>query len=172
MARAKSNADFAGRKETPMSIDLNSPAKGGKKPLSADLNLVPYIDLLTCMVAFLLITAAWTQLAQLNVKQRGPGGDGDPTPPMTKIMLLVGDEGFNLTVGDERHWVPKQAGEYDFAALEHSLKQAKKNHPDKDDLEIAAEEKVIFGPLSHAMDVAIAAGFPLVSLTDTGAAGL
>jgi biopolymer transport protein TolR len=155
-----------------MSIDLNSPVRDGKKSLSADLNLVPYIDLLTCMVAFLLITAAWTQLAQLNVKQRGPGGDVDGTPPMTKIMLLVGDEGFNLTVGEERHWVPKQAGEYDFAALEHSLKQAKASHPDKDDVEIAAEETVIFDPLSHAMDVAIAAGFPLVSLTDTGAAGL
>jgi biopolymer transport protein ExbD len=154
-----------------MSIGLNSPETGGKKSLSADLNLVPYIDLLTCMVAFLLITAVWTQMAQLNIKQKGPGGDGEP-PPMTKIVLLVGAEGFNLMVGDERQSVPKQAGEYDFATLTNSLKRAKQDHPDKDDLQIASEDTVIFEPLSQVMDTAIAAGFPLVSLTDSGAASL
>jgi biopolymer transport protein TolR len=154
-----------------MSISMQSPESGGKKSLPADLNLVPYIDLLTCMVAFLLITAVWTQLAQLNVKQRGSGA-GDETPPMTKIVLLVGAEGFNLMVGDDRQSVPKRAGEYDFAALARNLKQAKQSHPDKDDLQIAAEDTVIFEPLSQTMDTAIAAGFPLVSLTDTGGAGL
>ena len=48
-------------------------ANGGKKPLNADLNLVPYIDLLTCMVSFLLITAVWTQLARLRASQKGQG---------------------------------------------------------------------------------------------------
>ena len=155
-----------------MSISLQDPKSGGKKPLSADLNLVPYIDLLTCMVAFLLITAVWTQLAQLNVQQRGPGGDGEGTPPATRIVLLVGDEGFNLMVGDERQSMPKQAGSYDFKALARHLKQAKQSHPDKDDLQIAAEDTVIFEPLSQTMDAAIAAGFPLVSLTDSGGVGL
>ena len=46
---------------------------GRQKPVNAELNLVPYIDLLTCMVAFLLITAVWTQLASLSVSQKGPG---------------------------------------------------------------------------------------------------
>jgi len=155
-----------------MSISVQGPESGGKKSLSADLNLVPYIDLLTCMVAFLLITAVWTQLAQLNVKQRGSGGDQEGTPPMTKIVLLVGDEGFNLLVGDDRQSVPKQAGTYDFAALARHLKQAKQDHPDKDDLQIAAEDTVVFEPLSEAMDTAIAAGFPLISLTDSGGTGL
>ena len=40
-----------------MGVSVESGGKSGKKPLNADLNLVPYIDLLTCMVAFLLITA-------------------------------------------------------------------------------------------------------------------
>ncbi|HVV52020.1 MAG TPA: hypothetical protein VHO06_20295 [Polyangia bacterium] len=45
----------------------------------AELNLVPYIDLLTCTVAFLLITAVWTQLARLEVRQRGRGDLDQPT---------------------------------------------------------------------------------------------
>jgi len=54
-----------------MGVSVDSGNKSGKKPLNADLNLVPYIDLLTCMVAFLLITAVWSQLARLNVHQKG-----------------------------------------------------------------------------------------------------
>ena len=36
--------------------------KSGKKALDATINLVPFIDLLSCCIAFLLITAVWTEL--------------------------------------------------------------------------------------------------------------
>jgi biopolymer transport protein ExbD len=52
-----------------MSVAVESGGKSGKKSVNADLNLVPYIDLLTCMVAFLLITAVWSQLARLEAHQ-------------------------------------------------------------------------------------------------------
>ena len=45
--------------------------KGGKKPLNAELNLVPFIDLLSCCISFLLITAVWTQIAGLQVASSG-----------------------------------------------------------------------------------------------------
>jgi len=44
--------------------------KGGKKPLDASINLVPFIDLLSCCISFLLITAVWTQLARMDVTQK------------------------------------------------------------------------------------------------------
>ncbi len=56
-----------------MAVVIDGGGGDRKKPLHAELNLVPYIDLLTCMVAFLLITAVWTQLARLEVQQRGQG---------------------------------------------------------------------------------------------------
>ena len=56
-----------------MAVSIDGGGGNRKKPLNAELNLVPYIDLLTCMVAFLLITAVWTQLARLKVDQRGEG---------------------------------------------------------------------------------------------------
>ena len=51
-----------------MAVVIDGGGGDRKKPLHAELNLVPYIDLLTCMVAFLLITAVWTQLARLKVR--------------------------------------------------------------------------------------------------------
>ena len=56
-----------------MGVSVDTGGKGGKKSVNADLNLVPYIDLLTCMVAFLLITAVWSQLARLEAHQKGQG---------------------------------------------------------------------------------------------------
>ena len=64
-----------------MAVSIDGGGGDRKKPLNADLNLVPYIDLLTCMVAFLLITAVWTQLARLKVGQRGPGTSEDVSRP-------------------------------------------------------------------------------------------
>jgi len=41
--------------------------KKGKKSLDAELNLVPFIDLLSCLISFLIVTAVWTQIAALKV---------------------------------------------------------------------------------------------------------
>lgn len=46
------------------------PASGGRrKELNADVNLVPFIDLLSVCICFLLMTAVWIQLGALEVKQ-------------------------------------------------------------------------------------------------------
>ena len=46
-----------------------SPSKGGKRELNADLNLVPFIDLLSMCICFLLMTAVWMEIGAVNVKQ-------------------------------------------------------------------------------------------------------
>jgi len=128
------------------------------------LNLVPYIDLLTCMVAFLLITAVWTQLAQLKLSQRGKGGDQEVPPPKAKIAVVVGQDGINLMVNQEREILPDKNGQPDRSALAVLLKKAKGQFPDKDDVLIASEDSVLFDRLTGVMDTTIAAGFPSVSL--------
>lgn len=42
---------------------------GKKKELDAQLNLTPFIDLLSTMVCFLLITAVWIEIGTVEVKQ-------------------------------------------------------------------------------------------------------
>jgi biopolymer transport protein TolR len=156
-----------------MSVSIESQGRGGKKDLNASLNLVPYIDLLTCMVAFLLITAVWTQLAQLKTSQVGPAKDNDGVePPMTKISLVVGQDEINVLVNQDREVLPNKDGEADLNALSALLKRAKSLHPDKDDVQIASADTVRFDRLANVMDVTIAAGFPGVALLPSGEAGL
>jgi biopolymer transport protein TolR len=155
-----------------MSASIEPQGRGGKKDLNASLNLVPYIDLLTCMVAFLLITAVWTQLAQLNTTPYGKGKDDGVDPPMTKIALVVGQDEINVLVNQDREVLPNKDGEADLNTLLALLKKAKRAHPDKDDVQIASADTVQFDRLANVMDVTIAAGFPGVSLLPSSEAGL
>src|SRR3954454_17745892 len=102
-----------------MSVSVDTGNKGGKKPLNADLNLVPYIDLLTCMVAFLLITAVWSQLARLNVHQKRGGQAVEAAPPekVFKLIVLVNGEGLNPVADQDRQPIPKKGETYDFEKL-------------------------------------------------------
>jgi biopolymer transport protein TolR len=156
-----------------MSVSVAA-GKSRRKSLNAELNLVPYIDLLTCMVAFLLITAVWTQLARLQAQQKGQGQAGEETPPVQqdKIIVIVNQEGFNLVVGQDQTPIPKRGSDYDFEKLAGELKKAKDTHPDKNDVQVASEDQIVFDTLIRTMDTALSARFPDISLIDTGAAGI
>ena len=157
-----------------MSVSVSTGGKSGRKSLSADLNLVPYIDLLTCMVSFLLITAAWTQLARLSASQKGQGQAGEEAPPEARdnIVVVVNQEGFNLVVGQDQTPIPKRGDQYDFGKLGEELKKAKDAHPEKNDVKVASEDQIKFDTLIKTMDAALSSRFPDISLVDTGAAGI
>src|SRR5436305_7747953 len=157
-----------------MGVAVESGGQHGRKSVNADLNLVPYIDLLTCMVAFLLITAVWSQLARLNVHQKGQGQAGEDTPPekVFKLIVLVNGEGFNLVADQDQQPIPKKGEAYDFEKLGDELKKIKDSHPDKTDIQVASEDTIKFETLVKTMDAAMTARFPDVSLIDSGGAGI
>ena len=39
---------------------------GGKRSTNHEIPLIPFIDFLLCLVAFLLVTAVWSQMARIN----------------------------------------------------------------------------------------------------------
>ena len=158
-----------------MSVSVDSGGKGGKKSVNADLNLVPYIDLLTCMVSFLLITAVWSQLARLEAHQKGQGQAGtDDAPPekQFKLVVVVNEEGFNLVADADQQPLPKKGTEYDFERLGAELKKMKDSHPDKNDIQVASEDGIKFDTLVRTMDTALTARFPDISLIDAGGTGI
>lgn len=157
-----------------MSVSVSDGGKGGKKSVNADLNLVPYIDLLTCMVAFLLITAVWSQLARLEAHQKGQGQAGEETPPtlQTKVVVVVNDEGFNLVIDQDQTPIAKKGSDYDFERLGAELKKVKDAHQDKNDIQVASEDQIKFEILVRTMDTALSARFADISLMDAGGAGI
>src|SRR5262245_65990969 len=94
---------------------------GGRKAVDVDINLVPFIDMMSCLVAFLLITAVWTNLAQLNVKPKGVGRDAEqqmPTEPPSNLSILVATDSIWVggTVGN-RQQIKKNRENHDFDSL-------------------------------------------------------
>ena len=63
-----------------MGASISGPEKGTRvRGMNADLNLVPFIDLLSVCITFLLLTAVWTQVQALAIDQ----GVADPATETT-----------------------------------------------------------------------------------------
>jgi biopolymer transport protein ExbD len=150
--------------------------KGGKKPVDAAINLVPFIDLLSCCISFLLITAVWTQLARMDVQQKGQGAAGaaDEHPPENQVnlTLFVDKDGyiFSKSTGETTN-IAMKGDDYDYGRLAEVLQKAKTDYPEKNDLNIKADDAVLYSRIIHTMDVALTAHFPDIGLSDKGQGG-
>jgi hypothetical protein len=52
----------------------------GRKALDANINMVPMIDLLMVTIAFLLVTAVWSQMSRIDGSAQVPGNEGIDRP--------------------------------------------------------------------------------------------
>jgi biopolymer transport protein ExbD len=73
-------------------VDVGGGGGKGKRSLDSEINMVPFIDLLMVTIAFLLITAVWSQMARLNADAQVPGPprpDTEVTPQEPEKQLHV-----------------------------------------------------------------------------------
>jgi biopolymer transport protein ExbD len=152
-----------------MGVSVDSGGGG----VDVDINLVPFIDLMSCLVAFLLVTAVWTNVAQMKVTPKGVGRDAEqtlPTTPPVNISVLVAADSvwIGLTTGDRRQ-IKNEGENYNYVGLEEVLAEYKNNSgifKDRRDIEIAAEDGVKYQAVINTMDSAIGKGFPDIGFVD------
>ena len=73
----------------------------GKKHLDFEINLIPFIDLLSACICFLLLTAVWVQVGSMDVKQAVGGQPASETVKKPTIWVQMGAAGeVTLTVQD------------------------------------------------------------------------
>jgi hypothetical protein len=71
--------------------------KSGRRTLDHALPLVPFIDFMVCLIAFLMLTAAWTRLSRINATGQAAGGDLGFTPePEKELHVVASAQGFDL----------------------------------------------------------------------------
>lgn len=56
-----------------MGVSVGPTSSGGRKAVDAELNLIPFIDLLSVCILFLLMTAVWVQISKMSAITQ-PGG--------------------------------------------------------------------------------------------------
>jgi biopolymer transport protein ExbD len=143
-----------------------------KKSVDVHLNIIPFIDLMSCLTAFLLVTAVWTNLAQISIKPKGVArNDEQPLEVDEKIQASILIQESTIWVGlsriNEFRQVKKEGEEYDWAALREVLVEHKANHfTDREGIEIAAEDGITYQTIISVMDTAIDSGFKDVGLAD------
>jgi biopolymer transport protein ExbD len=73
-------------------------SRGRSRSVDHELPLVPFIDFLLCLIAFLLVTAVWSQMARLPADARVPGLSG-PAPKAgdPELHVRLTDRAFELS---------------------------------------------------------------------------
>jgi biopolymer transport protein ExbD len=58
---------------------------GSKGSVNVELNIIPVVDVMSCLTAFLLVTAVWVNTAHLKNSAQGRGREsvGDPPPTLS-----------------------------------------------------------------------------------------
>ena len=144
---------------------------GNKESVDVELNVVPFIDLMSCLTAFLLMSAVWTTYSQINIKPKGLG-KGDQTD-LDEIknygsVLLTKNEIWVGNTAEGPQLIRNSGESYDWIAFEELLKEYREKSifADRYDIEIAPEDDVDYQTVITAMDYAIASGFNDVSYLD------
>ena len=134
-------------------------AKGKKKALDAELNLVPFIDLLSCCIAFLLITAVWTQISGLNVASSGGPPDQPKEQQTIDIKLALTDKGYALQMAGATIDIPKTSGKdgptFDQKMLVEKLKTLKASLPDQQAITVQPQDDVAYEDLVATVDTCV-----------------
>jgi biopolymer transport protein TolR len=155
-------------------VDGNS--KG--RSVNVELNLVPFIDLMSVLITFLLITAVWSQVSMIQLgssiygkKNENSAEPPPPPPPHADIPLRldVKTDGFRLVVGSQRFQIPKSASGYDAQSLAGYLKKVKSDYAEKVDAVITVDDEVNYEFLILGMDTLNQNGFPSISVSTVGA---
>jgi len=146
-----------------------------KGSVNVELNIIPFIDLMSCLTAFLLVTAVWVNIAKLDVKTAGRARDQPPPKgedPELSVLIEADEIWIGVSRVDDFQRIPKVGASYDWAKFEELLKVHKSSafFNDKTTIQIAAEstrtEPVSYQQIVQAMDVAVKVGFADVGLSD------
>ena len=152
--------------------DIKSESGGRRKTL--ELNLVPFIDLMSVCIIFLLLTAVWTQVSMIQIGSsmyaKKLDGDQSEPPPVDKItfQLRVKASGYIVMINSASVQIPKSNGLFDEKRLLTYLQQVKQKYPDKSDAIIALDDEIKYEEMIRGMDMLMLSGFPEISVATAG----
>ncbi len=147
----------------------NVEESGGGREINSEPNIIPFIDLMSVCIIFLLLTAVWTQVSMIQIGSSVYGKktseeEKPPPPPKVPMVLQVYDRGFVINLAGTRTSIPKADDEFDQRSLILALQDIKDKYPDKKDAMISVDEKLNYENLIVGMDSLLLSGFPDVTI--------
>lgn len=148
-----------------MGVSVDSGGGGRGKGMNFELNLVPFIDLLSVNITFLIATAVWTQIMSLQVDQAiqdpnappPPPTDEPPVPPLTLHIRADGiwmgrkiEEGKNYAKIEDHH---------DWSTIEADLTKDHETYPDETQIIIVTDDGCEYEHMIAALDLSRRIGY-------------
>jgi biopolymer transport protein TolR len=140
-----------------MSVSVEG-GKGRGKSMGVDLNLVPFIDFLSCLLAFLMITAAWNQIAAVEIEQSisppDPNQEVPDPPPPPPLTVHIRSDGYWIArkVEDGVN-IPKSGEDYDVVKLEELLRKDHATLPEENMIVINTDDGVPYEEMMKVLDL-------------------
>jgi biopolymer transport protein ExbD len=146
----------------------------------ADLDITAFMNLMIVLVPILLINMIFAHTTVLELNFPETGDPQETLEEQLQLQVIILDD--RLVVSDNKGGVIKQIehaeGEYDFVALEQTMKAIKARIPDKKDITVMAKQQTSYQTLVTVMDTVrsystVVAGsvvqaelFPEISIAD------
>ena len=149
-----------------MGVSLPGGGGGGRgRNVAADLNLVPFIDFLSVLITFLLLTAVWNQINAVQVDQEvmdpnTPPPDPPDTPPVPPLTVHVRADGVwagrNLETGQN---FTKEDDTFDWEGLTEMLEGDRTTYPEEVNVVIVTDDGVEYEHMIKALDLTRTLGY-------------
>lgn len=135
---------------------------GGRKSANAELNLVPYIDLLSTLICFLLLTAVYQHISALTTEGNNAASSESSTPPdpnKVNFSVSIYTDRIEAQAGKDIVRIPNQSVGPDFPTLLKTLSRWKTKWPDRKDVTLNSDGQAVYKNLIKAMDTLVEAKF-------------
>lgn len=142
----------------------------GGDGLNVDLNVVPFIDLLSALVLFLLLGAVWVQISAMKASVDAKGGaatEAVAPPPSKRVEVRVIATGYELkwpSSGRLPNSLMKKSGAWDLPGLSSVMASALKTGV-VDSASVGGIDGVPYGQVVLAIDAVRDAGIARVALS-------
>jgi biopolymer transport protein ExbD len=125
------------------------------REMEADLDMTTFINLMVVLLAFLLVTSAFTELSRLQVNLPSGGGAGGADAPKP-LVLEVSIYKDKFVVADRQSGpmkiLPSTGGQPDYKGLNEYLVGVKSSYPAITEITLLLEPDTAYDTLIHTMD--------------------
>ena len=138
-----------------------------KNSVNVELNIIPFIDVMSCLAAFLLITAVWVNMSSLQNDAEVRGKADKPVTEVPRLAILIEHDQILVTATPSGE--AQRLAAFDWSGLETTLRDYK-TAGEVPQVEVAAastkRNPIAYHQLIAAMDTVVKAGYPRVGVTD------
>ena len=145
-------------------VTENPSSRGGGRGINTELNLVPFIDLLSTLVLFLLVSAVWMQVSVVPASTQKSGEAKASTVTTNDdglVKIHLSSDAIEVVSQQSSQKLEKISGQFDWTGLKNLLS------PAADKMKAAylsSDDQVPYGQVIIALDQIKSSGLSTVSL--------